>query len=98
MPLPLALGSHSAHGLAGGMNANLTAVKHLDTGDIEGMRRPGANHFNETRNSNAHQLALVALLLLFLPQSLVAHQVQCYFHGSIIVSAVVGPAEGRLIG
>jgi hypothetical protein len=66
MPLSLALGSHAAHGLARGMNANLAAVEHLDAGDVEGMGRPGADSFHEAGNTDAHQLALFALLLLLL--------------------------------
>ena len=62
--LALAFGSHTAHRLAGGMDANLGAVEHLDAGDIEGVRRSGTDDFDETGDTDAHQLTACAFLLL----------------------------------
>ena len=93
MALSLALGTHAAHRFAGGMNANLAAVEHLDAGDVEGVRRAGPDDLHKAGNADAHQLALLALLFLLFAKLLVADLFQRQVHRALVVAAVVAPAQ-----
>src|SRR5438105_3546263 len=97
MPLSLALGPHAADRFAGRMNADLATIEHLDAGNIEGMSGAGAYGFCEAGDADAHQLALLALFCLLFAEIIVADHLQSFVHGSFIVAAVVGPAQGRLV-
>ena len=46
------------------MDPDLGAVEHLDTENVEMLRRSGADDFDECGQADAHQLAARALLRL----------------------------------
>src|SRR5262249_35063205 len=89
--LALRLGAEARDGLAGGMDADLAAVEHLETEDVEVLRWAGAHNLREARNADAHQLAALALLLLLAAQLGVADRVHRLPKGARIVAAVVFP-------
>ena len=67
MSLSLCLHSNAGEYLAGGMNANLTAIEHLDTGNIEMLPRTSTDDLGKGRDTNAHQFASGTLLRLLTP-------------------------------
>src|SRR5579863_1877263 len=97
MALALALGSHAANRLTRGMHANLSAIEHLDPSDIEGMRRARAYDLHKGGDANAHQLALLAFLLLLFSKLVVTNHVQRFFHIGLVVATIVAPAQRRLV-
>ena len=60
--------------------------------------RAGPHDLGEAGYADAHQLALLALLLLFAAQVMVADDVHGLFQGSLVVAAVVFPAKHRAVG
>ena len=62
------------------------------------LRRPGAHHFGERREADAHQLASRALLRLFFKQRFVTDFLERHVQRLVIVAAVVGETERRRIG
>ena len=75
------------------MDADFRAVEHLDPSDVEGVRRAGADRLGEARDPDPHQLALLALLLLFFAKLRVTDHVEGLVQGTLVVSAVIGPAQ-----
>ena len=96
--LPLGLDADADDGRAGGVDANLGAVEHLDAEDVEGVGGAGADDLGEGGDADAHQLAALALLLLLAQQILVADLVERLLQGGGVVAAVVLPAGRRLVG
>ena len=97
VPLALRLGARAHDAGAGRMDADLGAVEHLDAEDVEVLRRPGAHHFGERREADAHQLAARALLRLLLQQRRVADLLERDVERLVIVAAVVGEPQRRRI-
>src|SRR5690242_8533989 len=95
----LALGLHAdAHdGRAGGVDADLSAVEHLDAQDVEGIRGAGADDLGEGGDADAHQLAAGALLGLLAAQRGVADLVERFLERGGVVAGVVFPAGGGLV-
>ena len=98
--VPLALGLHADADdrRAGGVDADLGAVEHLDAEDVERVRGTGADDLGEGGDADPHQLAARALLLLLAQQVLVADLVQRLLQRGRVVAAVVLPAGRRLVG
>src|SRR5260370_24453943 len=98
--MSLALGLHTDTGedLAGRMDANLTAIEHLNTDDIEVFAGTGANDLGKARDADTHQLTARPLFGLFTAQPFVIYvlhrQAQCGF----IVPAVGRPVQSRTVG
>jgi hypothetical protein len=46
------------------MHADLARVEHLEAEDVEVLRRSGADDLGEARDADAHELAVLAFLLL----------------------------------
>jgi len=95
--LPLALGSHAAHGLARGVDANLATVEHLDAA----MSKVWAGPAPTTSTKLETPMPISSPFLRFSCCSFSGHRSQSYrvpLHCGIVVSAVVGPAERRRIG
>ena len=97
VPLPLRLGAEARDRLAGGVDADLRRVEHLDAQDVEVLRRPGADDLDEAADADAHQLAARALLRLLLAQIGVADHVHRLLQRARVVAAVVLPAQRRLV-
>src|SRR5579863_3959922 len=97
MALSLTFGSHAAHSLACRMHADFGAIEHLDASDIKGMGRTSAHDLHKGGDADAHQLALLALLFLLLPELLVSHFIQSLLHVCIVVAAIVAPTQRRFV-
>ena len=88
-------GAHDAR--AGRVDADFGAVEHLDAHDVEVLARTRADDFGKRRDADAHQLAALALLGLFLAQVVVADQLEHALERRVIVAAVVDESERRRI-
>src|SRR5262249_8289760 len=98
MSLPLRFRAEARNDLAGGMDTDLTTIKHLQAQNVKMLRRPSSNDLREARNPNPHQLAPLPLFGLLPAQFGVADLVHGEIEGATIVAAVVFPAEGRGVG
>ena len=96
--LPLRLHADADDGRAGGVDADLGAVEHLDAEDVEGVRGAGADDLGERRDADPHQFAAGAFLGLLAQQILVADLVERLVQGGRVIAAVVLPAGRRLVG
>src|SRR5262249_57217276 len=98
VPLPLRLRPEAGDGLARGVDADLAAVEHLETEDVEVLGGAGAHDLREARDADAHQLAPLPLLRLLAAELGVADGVHGLPEGGAVVAAVVLPPERRLVG
>src|SRR5438105_13464174 len=86
--LALRLHSNTGQNLARGMDANLTAIEHLNTRDIEVLARPGADDLGEGRDANTHQFTTRTLLSLLAAQPFVVYVLHCQLQSTLIVPAI----------
>ena len=77
VPLTLRLRAEARDDFAGRMDANLGAVEHLDTENVEVLRRTGADDFGETADADSHQLTARAFFSLLFSQFWIADLVHC---------------------
>src|SRR5208282_6685733 len=97
MRLALGFRAKPRDGGAGGMYANLTAVKHRDSQDVADLSGTGSDDFGESGDADSHQVAASARCGLFLAQAGVVHGIEHFFERRRIVAAIVFPAERGLI-
>src|SRR5439155_6194795 len=98
VPLALRLGAEPRHRLAGGMDADLAGIEHLQAQDVELLARSRPDDLGEAGDADAHQLAPGPLLRLLLAQRLVTGDVHRLAQRRRVVPAVVLPAESGLVG
>src|SRR6266849_499334 len=98
MPLTLRLHTYTREYLARGMDANLTAIEHLSTCDVEVLAGTSTHYFSKGRDADAHQFTTCPLFGLFAAEPFVVHilhrQAQC----GLIIATIVGPVQSRTIG
>src|SRR5574340_1102818 len=85
-----------------GIHEDSTAVFDTHTRALVETDRQRAFGTNAARldvggDANAHQLALGTLLSLLSAQVLVVDEAQCFIQGSLVVTAVIYSAGGRLV-
>src|SRR5262249_40929633 len=97
VPLPWRFGADARDRLPGRVHADLRRIEHLDPEDVEVLRRSGADDLGEAGDADTHELAAGALLGLLLAQGLVADDVHRLAQRAVVIAAVVGPAQRRLV-
>src|SRR4029077_17943943 len=98
MALSLALGTHTADCFSRWMYSDLSAVEHLDAGDVERVSRTSPHRFREAGDADSHQLALFPFLFLLFPQLGVTDHFQRFVQRPFVVPAVVRPAQWSFVG
>src|SRR5207249_11732493 len=97
VPLSLALDTKLEDRLAGGMDAQLRRVEHPQAGDVVVLPRPGPHHLSETRDPDAHQLALLPFFRLLLAKLVITDLVEREAQRLLVLAAVVLEAGRRLV-
>src|SRR5262245_42264177 len=97
MTLSLRLGAKASQHFASRMHANLGAVKHLDTEDIEMFGWTSTYDLGETADANAHQFTTSTFLSLFFAEGVIADPFHRQLQGAGVVAAVVLPVQRRLV-
>ena len=97
MALSLALHRYAHDGLTRRMHAQLGAVRHSEADDIHVLARPGSHSLGEERDTDAHQLTALALLLLLTPKLVVTGHLHGQAHRRLVVAGVVLPPGFVLI-
>src|SRR5438874_9510448 len=97
MSLSLCLYADACECLAGGMNANLTAIEHLNTSNIEMFPRTSTDDLGKGRDTNTHQFASGTLLCLLTAEFLIAYILHCQPQRTFIIATIVGPVQSGAI-
>ena len=97
MTLALRFGTEAGYGFPCRMYSNLAGVEHLQAKNIEVFRRACPNNFRETADPDSHQLAALSFLRLFLSQFGVTDFLHGLAQSAFVVTAVVLPAQDRLV-
>src|SRR5947199_10692897 len=97
VPLSLALDTKLEDRLAGGMDAQLRRVEHPQAGDVVVLPRAGPHHLSETRDPDAHQLALLPFFRLLLAKLVITDLVEREAQRLLVLAAVVLEAGRRLV-
>src|SRR5262249_51860981 len=93
--LALRLRPEARDRLARRVDADLTGIEHLEAEDVEVLAGPGADDLGEARDTDAHQLAALALLRLLTLQLGIADAIHRLLERRTVVAAVVFPPERR---
>ena len=95
--LALRLDADPGEDLAGRVDPDLTRVEHLQSEDVEVVRRPGPDDLGERADADAHELAAGPLLGLLPAEVVIADRVEGELERPRIVAGVVIPAGGRVV-
>src|SRR5260221_430047 len=98
MSLPLRLHADAGENLAGGMDANLAAIEHLNACNVEMFVGASAHDLRKGGDADAHQFTTRTLFGLLAAQPLVVYILHGQPECSFIVATIKCPVQGRTIG